>query len=273
MKIGVTSLGMRGLPLPEAIDQMKQFGAECTELNGRPGCHPDLTWESEADEERARVLFASAGIAVTSLGGYCDFAQADDRAMEAQIEGFVGYCQQAARVGIPVVRAFAGDVKEGYVLADLQKRIVAAFVELMKRVTGLGIQIGIENHGRLANDGFFLRELIETVASPRLGMTIDTGNFYWAGHSPEQVETFIRLLAPYALNVHVKDVVYRDGQVAFVPAGRGIVDLPGLYALLESNRYAGVLVSEYEGKGPYEQGTLESVAYLRGLRDGRERGL
>ena len=269
MRIGVTSLGLSGTPLPQAVTKMKHFGAECTELNGRPGCHPDITWASEADYETARELLDDAGIVATSLGGYCDFAQLDDDALEVQIVGFVGYCQRAVKLGIPIVRAFAGDVKEGYSLADFEKRIIEAFAELMDRIAGLDVKVGIENHGQLANDGFFLRTLIETVASPQLGMTIDTGNFYWAGHPPDRVDTFIQLLAPYTFSVHIKDVAYENGEPAFVPAGRGIVDLPRLYTLLEGNGYGGVIVSEYEGAPPYEQGTLESIAYLRGLRDGK----
>jgi sugar phosphate isomerase/epimerase len=69
--------------------------------------------------------------------------------------------------------------------------------------------------------------------------------------------------------VHIKDVAYDNGKVVFVPAGRGIVDLPRLFSLLEKSGYDGAVISEYEGLGPYEEGTLESVAYLRGLRDGR----
>jgi sugar phosphate isomerase/epimerase len=269
MKIGVTSLGMQGTSLPEAIEKMVQFGAECTELNGRPGCHPDIAWEDKADYETAKRLLDGAGVVATSMGGYCDFAQTDDAALEAQVAGFVEYCQRAVKMGIPVVRAFAGDVKEGIALADVEARITEAFAEVMRRIVDLDLTVGIENHGRLANDGFFLRKLIETVGSSRLGMTIDTGNFYWAGHSPETVDTFIKLLAPYTVNVHIKDVAYRDGKPVFVPAGRGIVDLPRLFTLLAGNGYAGPIVSEYEGQDPYEQGTLESVAYLRGLRDGR----
>ena len=248
---------------------MVEFGAECTEMNGRPGCHPDIRWEDEADYQTATTLLAKAGIVATSLGGYCDFAQVDDDALEAQIDGFATYCQRATKLGIPIVRAFAGDVKEGHSLTDFEERIISAFAQLMERIAGLDVTVGIENHGRLANDGLFLRRLIETVASPKLGMTIDTGNFYWAGHAPETVDRFIKLLAPYTVNVHIKDVAYQGGKTVFVPAGRGIVDLPRLYALLEGTGYAGAIISEYEGQGPYDTDTLESVAYLRGLRDGR----
>ena len=266
--IGVTSLGMHGTPFPQAVDKMVSLGAECTELNGRPGVHPDLTWEDEADARRVQQILSQAEIVATSLGGYCDFAQLDESALEAQIAGFVTYCQRAARLGIPVVRAFAGDVKPGLSLADVEARITEAFAEVMRRVQGLDVVVGIENHGRLANDGMFLRGLIETVASPKLGMTIDTGNFYWAGHPPERVDRFIQLLAPYIVNVHIKDVTYREGETVFVPAGRGMVDLLRLYALLAGVGYEGAIVSEYEGEAAYDVGTRESVAYLRGLRDG-----
>ena len=267
--IGVTSLGMAGTPFDEAVQKMVALGAECTELNGRPGVHPDLSWDDEADYERAKQLLAQANIVATSLGGYCDFAQLDDEALQAEVDAFVRYCERAAQLDIPVVRAFAGDVKEGLSLTDVETRVREAFSEVMRRVQGLNVVVGIENHGRLANDGMFLRQLIETVASPKLGMTIDTGNFYWAGHPPERVEQFIQLLTPYIVNVHIKDVTYRDGKTAFVPAGRGIVPLRRLYALLEGAGYEGAIVSEYEGEAPYEEGTRESVAYLRGLRDGR----
>lgn len=269
MKIGVTSLGMRGTPLAETVAALAAFGAECTELNGRPGCHPDLTWEDDADLDRVRRLFDGAGIEITSLGGYCDFAQLDDAALEGEVDRLVAYCQRAEQLGVPVVRAFAGDLKAGYGLPDFEVRIVEGFREVMRRIAGLQVKVGIENHGRLANDGVFLRGIIETIASSQLGMTIDTGNFYWAGHSPERAWRFMGMLAPYTLNVHVKDVAYRESQVVFVPAGRGIVDLPRLLDLLAGSEYDGPVVSEYEGEGAYETGTLESVAYLRGLRDGR----
>ena len=268
MKIGVTSLGMSGTPLAEAVARMQRFGAECTELNGRPGCHPGLDWEDESDFDTVRDLLTGAGIEATSLGGYSDFAQTDDNALEEQIDGMVTYCQRAAWLGIPVVRAFAGDVKEGHSLEDFGKRITEAFAETTRRIADLDVRIGIENHGRLANDGFFLRKIIETIASPRLGMTIDTGNFYWAGHPPATVAEFFSLLAPYTFSLHVKDVAYPDGEPVFVPAGRGVVDMPRLLDRLAAVGYEGPVVSEYEGAGPYDEGTLESVAYLRGVRDG-----
>ena len=43
--------------------------------------------------------------------------------------------------------------------------------------------------------------------------------------------------------------------------------LPRLLADLSATDFQGGVISEYEGEAPYVDGTRESVAYLRGLRD------
>jgi len=113
MRIGVTSLGMAGLPLGQALQVMVEVGAECTELNGRPGVHPDITWTPE-DYPKVKKMLRDAGIVATSLGGYNDFAQLDADALEAQVRQLISYVQRAAELGIPVVRAMCADVKPGH---------------------------------------------------------------------------------------------------------------------------------------------------------------
>ena len=266
MKIGVTSLGMAGRSLTEALDLMVEFGAEATELNGRPGVHPGLVWE-HGDVAKVKAMLRERGITATSLGGYNDFAYLDDAGLEAQIKGFVGYCQRAADLEIPVVRAFGADTKPGHTLADFRERIFKGFEEVVRRTEGLGIVIGIENHGHMTADGDFMREIIDHVDSPRLGVTLDTGNFAWAGHDLATVQRFFDDLLPRIFSLHIKDGIYRDGGFGFVPAGRGVMPLPKLLAGLATTEFDAGVISEYEGNAPYVDGTRESVAYLRGLRD------
>ncbi len=268
MKIGVTSLGMAGKPLTEALPLMAALGAEATELNGRPGVHPDIPW-GPGDTTKVKKMLREHGITATSLGGYCDFAQLDSAGLEAQIAQLVSYAQRAADVEIPVLRAFGGDTKEGHTLADFRESIFKGFEEALRRTEGLGIVIGIENHGRLTNDGDFMRELLNHIGSPRLGVMLDTGNFAWAGHSLANVQRFFDDLLPSIFSLHIKDGIWHaDGDFEFVPAGRGKMPLPKLLAGLASRQFDGGVISEYEGNAPYVEGTRESVAYLRGLRDG-----
>jgi len=267
MRIGVTSLGMAGLPLGQALQVMVEVGAECTELNGRPGVHPDITWTPE-DYPKVKKMLRDAGIVATSLGGYNDFAQLDADALEAQVRQLISYVQRAAELGIPVVRAMCADVKPGHTRDEFRDSIIRGFAETVRRIEGQGVRMGIENHGLLANDGDFLKGIVQEINSPLLGLTLDTGNYAWAGHPPETVKRYFVELLPYVFSVHIKDGVWKDGRFEFVPAGEGELDLKKLLADLAARGYQGAVVSEFEGQGDYKEGTRKSVAYLKRLRDG-----
>ena len=184
------------------------------------------------------------------------------------MDQFVGYCMVAKNLGIPVVRAFAGDVREGLTLDQLYPRIVSGFKAVAQRVGDWGITVAIENHGRLINHGDHLQALLHDVGSPVIKLTLDTGNFCWAGHSVEVAERFFDALAPFVATVHVKDGCFVVGVWTLTPAGRGEIDLAGLLKKLVALGYQGAVLSEYEGEADFGVSTLESVAYLRGLRDG-----
>lgn len=267
MQIGFVSLGMASQPLDEVLRFARAVGCEVMELNGRETVHQNL-WVPPIDYKSIRRSIEAAGVRAVSLGGYVDFAQPDDRALEEQVCIFLGYCDLAREMRIPIVRAFAGDEREGHTLDSLYPRLVAGLRAVAERAADWGILIGIENHGRLINDGDGLLSLVKDVGSSIVGITLDTGNFCWAGHSVAEAHRFFEELAPYTVNVHVKDGRFVDGHFEFLPAGRGEIDLRGLFTLLHEQGYLGPILSEYEGAGDYAAGTAESVAYLRGLRDG-----
>jgi sugar phosphate isomerase/epimerase len=271
MIVGFASLGLADRLLQDVLDEAVNAGCEAIELNGRPTVHQGL-WEEPVDYQAIRQAVEERGLAITSLGAYCDFAKTTNQALAGQVTQLIDYCRVAREMGIPVVRAFAGDVVEGYALDDLYPRLVDGFKAVTKEVADWGLQIGIENHGRLINNGDQLYRLIQDVDSPILGVTLDTGNFCWAGASVEEAHRFMKKLAPMTVNVHVKDGRYLDGQWPFVPAGRGEIDLPAVLSILHEAGYEGPVVSEYEGPSDFIPATIESVAYLRGLRDGLQVG-
>ncbi|MEJ5197910.1 MAG: hypothetical protein WHX53_03210, partial [Anaerolineae bacterium] len=76
MKIGAVSLGWAGKPLPQAMEDIAAFGGNCIEINGRPGVHAGLVLD-ESTAPQVRGWAAAAGLEITAVSGYCDFAQAD----------------------------------------------------------------------------------------------------------------------------------------------------------------------------------------------------
>jgi sugar phosphate isomerase/epimerase len=246
------------------------MGGECIEINGNTERHHGIALNRDTIPQ-VLTWAGAAGLAIRSLSGYCDFAQTDSGALQAEIEQLMTTCRVAAEMGVPVVRAFTGDVKPGIDLATVRPNIIAGFRQACEQAQTLGVTLGIENHGRLINDGPALVALVQEVAAVRgagadshpLGFTLDTGNFAWAGHDAAQVEADFAAVLPYVVSLHIKDGVWTGDGFAFVPAGEGDLPLEALLRDLADSGYTGPVYSEYEGTGDFHEGTRKSVAYLK----------
>ncbi len=53
--------------------------------------------------------------------------------------------------------------------------------EVLLSTSGSHVNLAIENHGVYGNNLAFLLNVLEAVDSDRLGLTLDTANFYWRG--------------------------------------------------------------------------------------------
>lgn len=137
------------------------------------------------------------------------------------------------------------------------------------------VRLAIENHG-----DFFLPELEEiliTLDTDFLGMTLDTGNLLRFKEDP--VEAIHKLGSKIYL-VHAKDLAPMGGfspndplRLACVPAGRGITDFPGIFRMLKSQNYQGMVLIEISGVHPdfaevHETDMIrEGLLYLLSLRE------
>jgi sugar phosphate isomerase/epimerase len=272
MKIGAVSLGWSGQPLPQVMDEIAAMGGEYIEINGRAGVHAGLTLD-EQSAAQVRGWAASSGVQISAVSGYCDFAQTDQPAVTREIERLLVACRAASALGVGIVRAFSGDVKPGLTLAAAWPWLVAGLQQAARQAEPLGMTLAIENHGRLLNDGPALTRLIREVGASNVGVTLDTGNFAWAGHGPSQVQADFEAALPHVVSVHVKDGVWREAAASavggvpavfeFVPAGSGQLPLADWLKALAGRDYQGAVCSEYEGAGDFREGTRASIAYLK----------
>lgn len=261
-KVGATSLGWGNIPLSDIFEQLARIGGETVEINGAPGRHAGLVLD-EAGAPLVCGWAQQSGLSISGISGYCDFAQDERAALEAEIERLLASCRVAAALGAPIVRAFVGDAKPGRTYAQFQEHILWAFEQVAKRVEPLPVLVAVENHGRLANDGPLLAELVNRIGAANIRLTLDTGNFAWAGHDAAIVQADFDAVAPYVRNAHIKDGVWVNGGFDFVPAGSGDLPLAQWLAHLVESGYQGPLISEFEGKGDFIQGTSQSIAYLK----------
>ena len=89
--------------------------------------------------------------------------------------------------------------------------------------------MALENHDRFTTHDFL--HILEIINSPYLGICLDTVNSFGALEGPEVV---ITALAPWTVNLHVKDFIIRraDHLMGFTiegtPAGRGHLNIPSI---------------------------------------------
>jgi sugar phosphate isomerase/epimerase len=223
-----------------------------------------------ADAEKIRAICAKHGLKPCTVACDADFVQPDKNEFDRWVR-WGEYCGAlSARLGLEVVKYFAGEPKEG--LTDGQ--IVDFMINGSKELAAIGEKYDVafaeENHGSFTNRPEVQRRIVDAVGSPRVGVCIDSSNYRWYGHSLEKVHRIFREMAPYTLHVHAKDGDGSAGAMGDYKAtalGEGEIDIALMLRQLADNNYAGDLVIEYEGPEG-EAGVRRSLAYLQGLRDG-----
>ncbi|MDB5358611.1 MAG: Sugar phosphate isomerase/epimerase [Phycisphaerales bacterium] len=90
----------------------------------------------------------------------------------------------------------------------VRENFVRRVKQVLDATADTGVDLGIENHGPIGNDPAFLDAVFAAVNDPRLGMTLDTGNFYWWGVPLDELYSLIARYAPRTKHTHIKNINY-----------------------------------------------------------------
>jgi sugar phosphate isomerase/epimerase len=187
-------------------------------------------------------------------------------------DGLRAHLSLALRVGSPFVRVMFDRYEDGDMPSS--DEVIARLGPLVGEFEASGVRLALENFDR-----FPARELIRIVEAlggreHGVGVCLDTVNNLGALEGPAEVAGF---LAPYTLNLHVKDVViqrkpHRLGfEVEGRPAGQGMVDIPAILHQMPED--VSVTLELWTVPEPDLTDTLskeaawaaESIAYLKPL--------
>jgi len=144
------------------------------------------------------------------------------------------------------------------------------------------VSLAIENHGKYGNNPEFLRKVIANVNDDRLGLTLDSGNFYWYGFSLEEVYNIFEEFAPLVRHTHLKNIKYPDEikskrrdigykyEKYVYPIYGGDIDHSRFVEILKKVGYEEDLCIEDESLGKYSPEEVldimkKDVEYLKGL--------
>ena len=246
-----------------ALEIEVNFDMTTPHLHRPDGTSYGTTLDHKAWELRARL--DDEGFRVSAILLATDFSGAD---AERHVLTAVRVCNTAANaLNAPAVRIDPLHLDRSLTPEEVRQRFTARLTELLHRTADTGINLGIENHGPLANDPAFLDEVFRAIPDPRLGLTLDTGNFYWFGHPLSEVYRIVEHFAPRTKHTHVKNINYPpdlaeqrrpvgQGYKEYCcPLDEGNIDLRRVVEILRTAGYGGDLCVENESlfKYPVEQ--------------------
>ncbi len=194
----------------------------------------------------------------------------------AQIDWILRCADAAERLGVPTVRinSSVAEFDEGLTAPDVADISSSILSEVLRQVPDdSGVSFGIENHGQYGNDPVYIRRVLKSVGDGRLGLTLDSGNFYWFGFPIEEVYAIFEEFGPFAKHVHVKNIKYpedlrnkkRDAGYKYSeyvsPIYEGDIDHAKFVESLRKNGYKGSLCIEDESLGKFSD--MEKLEVLK----------
>jgi 3-oxoisoapionate decarboxylase len=268
MRLGISSytyvwsIGVPGFPQPRRPLTAEGLLAKATELGvGVVQFADNLPLDRLTTPELDRLASQAAERGISLEVGTCGIGPAQLRS----------YLYLAVRLDSPIVRVVI-DTATSHPTSD---EVVMGLREILPEFGRAGVCLAIENHDCFP--ALSLREIIERCGGRHIGICLDTANSFGCG---EDLHTVLRALAPYVVNLHLKDFCVRRlaHQKGFVvegcPAGQGLVDVPRLLADLRSHRRDPSVILELwpppaatieESIAKEENWARESIRYLRGL--------
>ena len=185
------------------------------------------------------------------------------------VANLLAHLDLAQRFGAPFVRLVV-DAKGD---EPTPRETVSRLRPLLSRFAAANIKLAIENHDRFSCRT--LARIVEELGPEQVGICLDTVNSFGALEGPEVV---VETLAPYTLNLHIKDftIARVSSQMGFVvngcAAGQGRLNVHWLLERLRSaGRDPNAILELWTPFGPNLEKTVaredrwaqESVEYLR----------
>jgi len=199
---------------PDCWSALKSLGAEGVEatidekLSFPVLFHPERKYSAAtpAGIEQLAADMQAAGCRITAL---CTYNRFDERP-ELELEWGTKVARVAQALGVKAIRIDVVPHKtQGDGFLDLSAGLLK---KLLAATESTGVGFGIENHGGTTNDPEFLQRLFDRVGSNRLGLTLDTGNFYWYGHPLSNVYEICETFASRVFHTHCKSIKYPADQ-------------------------------------------------------------
>jgi len=221
--------------------------------------HPSRKYSAATPEDVANLKadLQASGCRITAFLMGTRFDVQPDQ----EVAWVIQAAQAAQTLGVPVIRIDVANHKPAATADGFLRETVATLKQVLAGSESTGLVFGVENHGKTTNDPEFLDAMFAGVGSNRLGLTLDTGNFYWFGHPLAKLYELYAKYAPRVFHTHCKSIKYpadrRDTQRPRgwkygeynCPIDQGDIDFHCVVKLLRNAGYRSDLCVEDESLG------------------------
>ncbi len=209
------------------------------------------------------------GLDLCGFSTHQTFLSPKKEVRQKNVEHTIKCIELAYRMGIPTMRVNTGTWGTSKNFDELMKNrgieppvngytdedgfgwVIDGLGQCLKKAEECGVVLGLENHWGLGRTPEGLIRIVDTINSPWLRVTLDTGNFL------EDPYAKLEKLASRAVLVQAK--TYYGGGLWYALD----LDYDRIAALLRKSGYAGYISLEFEGKEDPRTGVPKSLALLR----------
>lgn len=282
MKIACTPVSVRSAFKSQKLTQRQYFelivahGAEATDLMD-PEYYPWFWKDQEDEKQELALLLQQNGLKISAYATGNNFAQTDNSAFWREVEKVIRAIHAAAEAGTGLLRIFGGyhqaviPAMVGIDYANGLELVRRGIEAVLPEAEKCGVNLALENHGRLPGLSPEILFLMEYFSSPSVGLCFDIANFL--AHNMNETEDPLHAYAnlqKYIKHVHFKDwkVAPPDSAKRVIPAicgsGDGMVPLRQIAYLLERDRFQGYC--SLESEMPDLDGIGQSLDYMLSLK-------
>lgn len=241
-------------------------------FNGVEILHIQMADESSAAIREIKRRAHSLGLALMGFSTHQGFVYPDAEMRRTNVQKTLYQIELASRLGIPTMRINTGrwgttksfdalmankgiePPLEGHQEEEAFRWAIDSIEKLLPRAEDCGVVLGLENHWGLGRTAEGVLKIVESINSPWLQMTLDTGNFL--ENSYQQMEAMASSKVPIAL---VQAKTYYGGGRWYALE----LDYDRIASIVNRHGYRGWISLEFEGNEDAETGVPKSLAMLR----------
>ncbi len=254
---------LRSLGQKDTWSALQAVGAEGVQIDvvgdlALPSLFHPTTKYTLATSAGIEQLAADAKTAGKRITAFCMHNRFEEQP-DVEIKWCTALANAAKTLSVPVIRIDVVPVKMAR--PEFLKLAVQTLAKIIEATESTGVKFAVENHSNTTNDPVFLKGLFDGVGSTRLGLTLDTGNFYWYGHPLSKIYEIVEMFAPRVYHTHCKNIRYPADQrekqrpMGFeyekygCPIDQGDVDYTRVVAILHKAGYRHDMCVENEFLG------------------------